>query len=91
MPEKFKEKLLFIVINAILTLAVMFIILASTNRGGKADVNYVDKQDAIVQKNLDDYKTDHKLIHEMTDKYLERIMDFWDIQYEDLKEDIDER
>ena len=25
------------------------------------------------------------------DKYLERIMDYWDIQYEDLKEEIDER
>lgn len=91
MPEKFKEKLLFAVINAILTLTIMFIILGVTNRGGKADVDYVDKKDAIVQKSLDDYKYDHKQIHEMTDKYLERMMDFWDIQYEDLKDEVDER
>ena len=35
-------------------------------------------------------KVSKKLV-EMTDKYLERIMDFWDIQYEDLKEEVDER
>lgn len=78
-------------INSVATLAIMFVILAATNRGGKANVDYVDKQDAIVQKNLDDYKSDHEYFHEMTDKYLERIMDFWDIQYEDLKEEVDER
>lgn len=87
MPEKFGQKLLFAVINAVFTLVVLFIILAVTNQGAKADVIYVDKQDAAIKENVDQRFDDHEKIHAITDKYLERIMDYWDIQYEDLKDE----
>lgn len=65
----------------------------NNNLGKKADLEYVDKQDDALEKKIDKNEVDHDKIHEVTDKYLERIMDFWDIRYEDLKEQIkdDER
>lgn len=86
MPEKFGQKALFMILNLLGSLAIMFIILAATNRIGKADVDYVDKQDAVIQKNLDDYKGAHQIQHSIelksVDDKLDLIMEFWDIKYE---------
>ena len=86
MPEKFGHKALFMILNLLGSLAIMFIVLAATNRIGKADVEYVDKQDAIIQKNVDDYKGEHQLQHtaelKSVDDRLRLIMDFWNIKYE---------
>ena len=85
MPEKFGQKVLIVVISSILSFAVMLVLLAATNRLGKADVEYVDKQDAVIQKNFDDYKGEHNQRHiqeyEQTDRYLRLIMDYWNIEY----------
>lgn len=89
-------------VNLIGTLAVMLIVLAVTDLGGKADMGYVDRQDdaikvqmnqqdAALEKKMDDEKVGHEKIHETQEKYLERIMDFWNIQYEDLKDELDEK
>jgi hypothetical protein len=91
MPEKLGQKLLFVVINAIATLAIMFIILAATNLGDKASVVYVDKQDTAIENRVDQKFESHQREHELTDKYLELIMDHWNIQYQDLKDEIDEK
>ena len=86
MPEKFGQKALFMILNLLGSLAIMFIVLAATNRIGKADVEYVDKRDAALEKNLDDYKGEHQIQHstemQSVDKRLDQIMDFWDIEYE---------
>ena len=50
----------------------------------KAPYEYVDDHDAIVQKNLDDYKDDHQIQHSVemqsVDDRLRLIMDFWNIE-----------
>lgn len=72
MPEKFGQKILWTVINSVFTLVIGYILLSATVRGdkwlntekvidSKADVEYVDKQDAQIQKNLDDYKHDQEI------------------------------
>jgi len=47
---------------------------------------YVNAHDAIIQKNLDDYKDDHQIQHstemESVDERLKLIMDFWNIEDE---------
>ena len=63
MPEKFKEKALFMILNLLGTLAIMFIVLATTGRLGKADVTYVDKQDNAIKSNFVEYKQDHQIQH----------------------------
>lgn len=103
MPEKFGQKLLWVVMNSVLTLVIGFLLLNFTARGEKwtrtekaidkkADVTYVDKQDAEIEKDLESYKVDHKDLHgseqrqlDLTVNYLERMMDNLDIQYRDLK------
>lgn len=68
MPEKFGQKALFTIMNLLGSLAIMFIILAATGRLGKADVVYVDKQDAALKVNIDENKDDNEAAHlEMKD------------------------
>ena len=85
MPEKFGQKVLIVVISSIFSLAIMLVLLAATNRIGKADIEYVDKQDAAIQKNFDDYKGEHDERHireyNETDRYLKLMMDYWNIEY----------
>lgn len=108
MPERFAQKLLFIVINFVLTLAIGFLLLNFTAKGEKwtrtekainkkADVSYVDRQDAEIEKDLESYKVDHKELHasnqrqiDLTVNYLERMMDNLNIQYRDLKYELNE-
>lgn len=92
MPEKFGQKALFMILNLIGSLAIMLILLSTTDRLGKADVNYVDKQDNEIRNNFVEYKTDHQIQH--TNEYLlmksevaairgnqQLMMDFWKISY----------
>lgn len=83
MPEKFGEKLLLVVISTILSLAVMLVLLSATNRLGKADIDYVDKGDIAIQKNLDDYRGSHEEKH--TAEY-QAIQDQLDLIIELIKE-----
>ncbi len=67
MPEKFGQKLLFIVINAIFSLVVLLVLLSITSSGKKASVDYVDKADGVIQTDLNEYKSineaDHKKLN----------------------------
>ena len=108
MPEKFGQKLLWVVITSLFTLIVGFLLLNFTARGekwtsteeaieSKATIEYVDKQDFQIEKDLITYKEDHKELHALNQKqmdltvtYLERMMDNLNIQYRDLKYDINE-
>ena len=53
----------------------------------KAPYEYVDKQDAVVQKNLDDFKVEQNQRHiseyEQTDRYLRLMMDHFNIKYKE--------
>lgn len=101
MPKSINEWVKMI-IQILAPLVIGWILLSATERGQKmlakeevinqkADQAYVDDQDAALEKMFDIKFESHDKYHEVTDKYLERIMDFWDIRYEDLKEQIDER
>jgi hypothetical protein len=90
MPEKFKEKALFMIMNLLGTLAIMFIVLATTGRLGKADVTYVDKQDNAIKSNFVEYKQDHQIQHSNEYKLMKAeveavksnqviMMQFWNI------------
>ena len=63
MPEKIGQKILFTMMNLLGSLAIMFIILAATNKLGKADVAYVDKQDSAIKADFDFYRVSHEQAH----------------------------
>lgn len=74
MPKKLKEKILWIIVNAIFTLALGFILLAFTSRGEKwlrtkkaidkkADVEYVNKQDDRMKADFEFYRVAHEKAH----------------------------
>ena len=108
MTSKIRERLLNGFISVITVLVGVSVAFALSSGEGKsirverelkekADLKYVDKQDAVIQNNLDTYKADHKDVHELDDKldelsidYLERMMDNLNIQYQDLKDEVDE-
>ncbi len=81
MPEKLRQKLLFIVMNAVITLALGFLLLAFTERGekwlrtekaidDKADVTYVDNQDNAIKINFVEYKQTHQIQHSLEYKLM---------------------
>lgn len=81
MPEKIGQKLLWIVMNAVFTLAIGFLLFAFTSRGEKwlrtekaidkkADVGYVDKQDNVIKANFVEYKQTHQVQHSLEYKLM---------------------
>lgn len=97
MTTKIKERLLNASISA-LTAGGAVVLAFTLSSGETKDINiekelkekapyeYVNTHDAIIQKNLDDYKDDHQIQHSVemqsVDKRLEQMMDFWGIKKE---------
>lgn len=97
MTEKGKERFINWGISFVTALSAVILGFSMSSSEGKSirieeeleerpKFDYVDKQDAAVQKNLDDYKHDHQYQHstemQSVDKRLDAMMDYWKIPYE---------
>lgn len=91
--DTFKGGILPGIVGSLVPLAVGFVLMVLTGAWtalmNAADVDYVDKQDGTLKEQFDQRFDDHEKIHALSEKYLERIMDNWDIQYDDLKDELE--
>ena len=98
MTPKIKERLLNWGVSALTAFTAVFISFTLFSGDAKdtrindkleqkAPYDYVDKQDATIQKNLDDFKVEQNQRHiseyEQTDRYLKLMMDHFKIEYKD--------
>lgn len=98
MTPKIRERLLNLGVSALTAFMAVFIsfslfsgdaknIRINDKLEKKAPYEYVDKQDAFIQKNIDDYKVEQNQRHvseyEQTDRYLKLMMDHFNIKYKE--------
>ena len=93
MPEKLGQRLLWIVVNAVVTLSVGFLLLSLTAKGEKwlrtekainkkADVEYVDRKDA-------ELKADIRVLKVDTEKDTEHLIDNMNKRFDDQDKKLD--